>query len=210
MQFFGIFLFAVGSYVSLAPETLSAAHTVHVWAINNANIVETVVPEIETASAPVEVAVQNKVATSNAASVRLAAAPAEVQTAATPVAPVAYAVTRQIGSLDEYIATALNLSYSDIYQFKRMVYGHNSANLLGNLRERYVGEEVTVNGVRYRVADKATYAKTADGNLEGNATLMSKIAYTAMGHSLAMLTCAGQSYGNGDASHRLVVYLDQI
>ena len=95
-----------------------------------------------------------------------------------------------------------------------MIYGHNSAGLLGSLFYRYPGETITVTegGVtsNYVVSAVATYAKTPDGRLEGDPGLMSSIANTAMGHDLALFTCAGTNYGNGDASHRLVVYADRI
>ena len=107
-----------------------------------------------------------------------------------------------------------NLSYYDIYRFKKLVYGHNSSNLLGNLGSLAIGEVFTITegGVikNYRVADKLTYAKTADGNLENDPRLMRNIAYTAMGHDVALMTCAGVSLGGGDATHRLVVYADAI
>ena len=109
---------------------------------------------------------------------------------------------------------AENLSYNDIYKFRKLVYGHNSGNLLGNLGSLAVGEVFTVTegGVikSYRVADKVTYRKTADGNLENDNSLMRKIAYSAMGHSVALMTCAGRPLGGGDATHRLVVYADAI
>ena len=56
----------------------------------------------------------------------------------------------------------------------------------------------------------AVYQKTADGNLEGDPKLMGNIASTALGYDVALLTCAGTPYGNGDASHRLVVFANRI
>lgn len=109
---------------------------------------------------------------------------------------------------------AENLSYNDIYKFRKLVYGHNSGNLLGNLGSLAVGEVFTVTeggaAKSYRVADKVTYRKTADGNLDNDSSLMQKIAYSAMGHSVALMTCAGRPLGGGDATHRLVVYADAI
>ena len=125
-----------------------------------------------------------------------------------------YNVTTYVGSAKEFNEIANSLSYGQIYKFRKMVYGHNTYNLLGSLSSRYVGETITVTegGVAksYRVAAVVVYQKTADGNLEGNPQLMKDIANTAMGHDIALLTCYGTSYGNGDASHRLVVYADAI
>lgn len=119
-----------------------------------------------------------------------------------------YTVTRYIGSVDEYSRTFNKLSYNDIYKFRKMIYGHNSSNLLGNLSSRYVGEviRITEGGVtkNYKVAAVTTYIKS------DVAKLMNKIAYSAMGHDVAFLTCAGRALGQGDATHRLVVLADAI
>ena len=129
----------------------------------------------------------------------------------TPVAPqiTNYTVTVYSGTI-----VADNLSYYDIYKTNKLVYGHNSYNLLGNLVNRYVGETITITegGVAqtYRVSDIVLYEKTSDGYLNHDRTLMGRVMRTAMGHSVALMTCAGTSYGNGDASHRLVVYADAI
>lgn len=125
-----------------------------------------------------------------------------------------YTVTTYIGNINEYVNTASNLSYYDIYKFQKLIYGHNSGNLLGDLSGRYMGEVFTIteNGVvrNYQVAGITIYAKTADGNLENDPSLMRNIAYGAMGHDVALMTCCGTSYGNGDASHRLVIYADAV
>lgn len=125
-----------------------------------------------------------------------------------------YTVTRPIYTISEYENTAYSLTYTDIYKFNKMIYGHNSWNLLGNLSGRYVGEVFTVTegGVarQYRVAMVQIYQKTADGFLNGDKRLMGNIANTALGYDVALLTCAGTSYGNGDASHRLVVFANAI
>lgn len=108
----------------------------------------------------------------------------------------------------------VNPDYYNIYKTGKLIYGHNSGNLLGDLAYRYVGEVITITegGViaNYQVTDIVTYEKTADGYLNGDRGLMGRIMRSAMGHTVALMTCAGTSYGNGDASHRLVVYADAI
>lgn len=132
------------------------------------------------------------------------------------VAPqiVNYTVSYYIGSVAEYTDTAYNLRYDGLYKFRKMIYGHNSYNLLGNLSSRYVGETFTITegGVArsYVVTGVQTYEKTSDGNLNWDAGLMSRIATSALGNDIALLTCAGVSFGNGDASHRLVVFANAI
>ncbi|MDO5451881.1 MAG: hypothetical protein Q4F56_02225 [Candidatus Saccharibacteria bacterium] len=135
----------------------------------------------------------------------------EPEAPAAPVMPqlANYTVTIQTAEI-----VAHNLSYYDIYKTEKLVYGHNSNNLLGSLAYRYAGETFTITegGVtrNYRVAAVVTYAKTADGYLNGDPMLMGDIMRTAMGYDVALMTCAGTGYGNGDASHRLVVYADAI
>ena len=125
-----------------------------------------------------------------------------------------YTVSFYINSVDEYTNTVNNLRYDGIYKFRKMIYGHNTGNLLGNLTGRYVGENFTITegGVvrQYVVSDIQIYRKTEDGYLENNRKLMSNIANTAMGHDIALFTCYGTSYGNGDASHRLVVFANAV
>ena len=125
-----------------------------------------------------------------------------------------YTVSYYIGSAEEFNATAYSLSYDGLYKFRKMIYGHNSYNLLGNLSSRYVGETFTITegGVarNYIVTGVQTYEKTSDGNLNWDAGLMSQIATSALGSDIALFTCAGVSYGNGDASHRLVVFANAI
>ncbi len=191
------------------PQFLAASDLVAVTGIDDKNVVETVVPvEPE----PVTVAVNNTNNTDNTKVVK------KSTTKATYVAPapvstpsiVNYRVTNHIGSVSEYIKTAKSLSYNSIYKYKKMIYGHNTSNLLGSLASRYVGETISItdNGQTrdYKVMLVRTYRKTSDGNLENDPYLMTDIANSAFGYDVALLTCAGTTYGNGDASHRLVVY----
>ncbi len=133
---------------------------------------------------------------------------------ATGVAPVAatmsinYNVTIVTGEI-----VADNLSYSAIYRTGKFIYGHNTSNLLGNLGNLNIGDNFTIteNGVvsNYRVADKVLYEKSANGYLNGSWSLTYDVEVNASGHSVSLMTCAGTSYGNGDASHRLVVFADR-
>lgn len=125
-----------------------------------------------------------------------------------------YTVTAYVGTAREFNNIATNLSYSDIYKFKNLIYAHNSPNLLGSLATRSIGDTITITEgavvTPYRVSAVVYYNKTADGSLEGDPSLMTSIAKTAMGHSIALMTCAGTPYGNDDASQRLVIYADAI
>ena len=126
-----------------------------------------------------------------------------------PVIPSNYTVTIYSGEV-----LAHGLSYGDIYKTEKLIYGHNTWNLLGSLANRSVGEVFTITegGVarNYQVANIVLYEKDANGYLNGDKTLMGRLTRSAFGHDVALMTCAGTSYGNGDASHRLVVFADAV
>ncbi len=173
--------------------------------ISNAGVVETIPVEEPAVEVAEESAAPAPITTTTYA------APAPVY-----VAPqiANYTVSFYINSVAEYTNTVNNLRYDGIYKFRKMIYGHNTGNLLGNLTSRYIGENFTIteSGVtkQYVVSDIQIYRKTEDGYLENNRKLMSNIANTAMGHDVALFTCYGTSYGNGDASHRLVVFANAV
>lgn len=195
-----------------APEILMASDEFDLSGLSNAGIVETVPvveePVVDT-SVPEETAIE-----SSAANVAESAGQEAYYAQVVVPQKVNYTVSFYINNKREYMNTAYNLSYDGLYKFKKMIYGHNSWNLLGNLVNRYVGEVFTVTeggAVRdYQVMAIQVYQKTADGNLENDPGLMNNIATTALGYDLALFTCYGTSYGNGDASHRLVVFANAV
>ena len=172
------------------PTILTAADDVVVAGVSNTGVTETVPvaepePVTEVDYAP--------------------AAPAAGYVTATPQAA-NYTVTGYSGGIE--------VNPVGIMKTGNLIYGHNSSGILGSLAYRYVGEVFTITegGVarNYQVAAIAMYEKTADGYLNGDPYLMGDLVYGAMGHSVAMMTCAGQMLGNGDATHRLVVFADAI
>ncbi len=198
-----LFLLLIISLIGVisTPKFLAASDSAKVTKLNTNKIVETVIPpepEPEPEPEPVY-------ASAVKPAIRYVVSYEEPK----PVMQ-NYTVTTYIGSVSEYLRTATNLNYSSIYKYNKMIYGHNTGNLLGSLAYRYVGETFTITegGVTrtYRVMAIRTYAKTSDGNLEGDPHLMARIANTALGYDVALFTCSGTSYGNGDASHRLVVF----
>ena len=177
--------------VLVNPIALTAADDVEVVGLNPSGVVETVPlpePEPEEPTAP---------------------------SAGVYVVPsFDYGVTMHIASISEYNSVAYNLSYSDIYRFRNLVFAHNSYNLFGNLSSAREGSIVTVRdggaAQRYRVASIVYYNKYDNGTLENDPYLVNTISRTAMGHSIALMTCAGVPLGNGDATQRLVVYADAV
>lgn len=198
-----LFILAIATVI-VNPTFLTATDDVLVGGVSDARAVETVpLPEPEPES--------ETAATATNYAVNAPAAGAAVVSA--PVTP-NYTVTNYVGSKREYMDSYANLSYSAIYKYNKMIYGHNTYNLLGSLAQRTVGEIITITeggvATSYRVAASVYYEKGVDDNLNGDPKLMGTIANTAMGHDLALFTCAGTNYGNGDASHRLVVYVDAV
>ena len=103
-----------------------------------------------------------------------------------------------------------------VKSYGKMLYGHNSAAVFRNLVNAQAGTTFTVTqgGVTrtYRVAETATFEKISSTALKlgEQKYTMAALAKNARGHNLVLITCAGESYGNGDASHRLAVFADEI
>ena len=68
----------------------------------------------------------------------------------------------------------------------------------------------------YQVAERVIFEKNRDnGRLQigGNGNYMRGVAdakYGGIQYSISLMTCSGTSYGNGDASHRLVLFANRI
>ena len=113
-----------------------------------------------------------------------------------------YTVTHIVGSTKEFNAIATNLSYSDIYKFHKMVYGHNASNLLLSLTNKYVGDTITVteNGITttYQIVWRQEMYKLSatelQGRTDGRTYRMIDIADALDTYDLALETCSG--YGN--------------
>lgn len=102
----------------------------------------------------------------------------------------------------------------------RFYYGHNSGAVFGRLSSVGVGSvfSITFGGTtsNYRVAERVIFEKNRDnGRLQigGNGNYMRDVAAARHGgvqYSISLMTCSGTSYGNGDASHRLVLFANRI
>lgn len=190
-----LFLIIISSLMTIvmSPAVLTATDKVDLAGVDDNRVVETVVPESVVEEEPVVV---------------------KAPVAGVMQVKANYTVGIYVGSRDAYIESYKSLSYGALYKYNKMVYGHNTMNLLGNLSSRYEGEVITITegGVTrdFRVAAKVYYNKDAKGYLNGDSQLMENIANTAMGHDVVLFTCAGQSLGGGDATQRLAVYADAI
>lgn len=100
----------------------------------------------------------------------------------------------------------------------KFLYGHNSWAVFGSLANMGAGSTFTVTyeGVTtaYQVQQVAIFEHT-NGLLQidgvGNYMFsVSKARYQGVNYGLSLMTCYGESYGNGDASHRLVLFANAI
>lgn len=205
------FLGIVGS-----PDFLLASDDVDVVDLDQAKVVQTIIPEPEPepeptpAPAPVNTTVNRPVA-------RISTAPA----VSAPAAPSNHLDIAGRSLTVEYTnSTAVNAGNVVKFFNNRFLYGHNSGAVFGFLPSVGVGQtfSLTYNGVvtTYRVTNKVEYAKTSSTTL-GIGSTNYKMGHVANGydpnevrHSIVIMTCSGTSYGNGDASHRLVLFADAI
>ncbi len=102
----------------------------------------------------------------------------------------------------------------------RFYYGHNTGAVFGGLYGLGVGSNFSIynGGVlhNYRVSKVVIFEKnTANGRLElnGSGNYMKSVAEARSGgvqYDVSLMTCYGTSYGNGDASHRLVIFANEF
>lgn len=108
---------------------------------------------------------------------------------------------------DYQIARYVNGAYKGKFYF-----GHNSSFLLGGLANMNNGSvfSITTNEVihYYRVEHLETVEKTSIMN--GEMVDIAMARWNGRSYSVSLMTCAGQSYGNGDASHRTLVFANEI
>ncbi len=137
-----------------------------------------------------------------------------------------YTVTKVVKSNSEYNNIAHNLSKYDIYRFNKLVYAHNSSNLLGSIKNLTMNDTFTLteNGVKttYKVAETKIFEKVDDytlalctsgyTNCNGSFYMSSLMNARLNGksYSIVLFTCDGTSKGNGDATHRRVVFAYQV
>lgn len=184
-----IIMMLLSSFIGIFsnPEILSASNSVAVTGLDNSNIVETVIPEVEEPvyEASYETYYETSYETSyEAPAPQMQSYWVSIYTGGNPRTVVEYP------------------SYSDIYQTGKLVYAHNTAGLFGDLKDLHNGDMLMVDGVTYKVSNREEYAE-AD-------VPMAKLIRDALGHNIALMTCYGVEYGNGDASHRLVIFADAI
>lgn len=187
-----LFLLVLVSLIGIinSPEFLMASDTVSITGIDNTGIVETEpLPEPE----PEPIIPANSISF----------------------------LGRTINIVD-VASTAVNAGNHVNKYGAKFLYGHNLAGVFGALTSLGVGStfSVTYNGVvtNYQVREVITYEKNTDNGrlqLNGHGNYMKAVANatnkdTGVVYDISLMTCAGTSYGNGDASHRLVIFANAI
>lgn len=169
------------------PEILSASNSVKTFDLDANKIVQTVIPEVP------EVAEE------------VYSGPTYAPAYAPVYEPRIFAVGVTVYKND----IEVNPNYSDIYQTGKLIYAHNTSGLLRGLYELYNGDTFSINGVTYNVSERVVYEKTDAYSLNGSRAVMKNLKNSAYGHDFALMTCYGTSLGNGDATHRLVIFADK-
>lgn len=105
---------------------------------------------------------------------------------------------------------------TDYCSHNKYAFGHNTASQFGNLLNLPIGAvegnytfSVTLNGrtATYKISQTKKYLKT---DLQKPAQGWEPIIPSKVGADFSIMTCDGQSVGNGDATHRRVVYANRI
>ena len=103
----------------------------------------------------------------------------------------------------------------------KFLYGHNSWSVFGELYNMVVGDTFTLNyngsSNTYVVREIVVYEKNVElGRLQinGAGSYMYSVSraksISGITYDYALMTCYGTSFGNGDASHRLVIFANML
>lgn len=203
-----LFLLLFSAFIGIiaSPEILMASDDFAPTGLNNAGITETVpivVEEPEPEPESVYVAPRY-------------VAPAPAHTAPSNNISVAGRTLEIVDVADTTVDAGNHVNkYGD-----RFLYGHNTANVFGGLTSLGVGStfSVTYGGAttNYRVTKVVIYEKNASTGrlqIDGAGNYMRPVANAksdGVQYDLSLMTCYGTSYGNGDASHRWVIFANAI
>ena len=196
-----LFLFLSACLIGVIcnPYILTAADHFSVIGLDNTNIVETIPPKKEPAPEPVF-------------------APPIVSAPIIPSNNIK--IAGRILPIIDVSDTAIDSGDHVNKYGGQFYYGHNNGMVFGGLASLGIGSgfSITYNGVttNYQVANITTFEKnpsTGQLQLNGAGDLMYPVAQAqnnGIQYSIAIMTCAGNLYGNGDASHRLVIFANAV
>lgn len=207
-----LFLLLFSAFVGIfgSPEILMASDSFTLTGLDNAGITETVpIVEEKTVAAEPVVDSGNYVTP-------VYVAPAPVYAAPSNNIAVAGRTLAIVDVADTTVNSGDHVNkYGD-----RFLYGHNTAGVFGGLTSLGVGStfSVTYGGVttNYQVAKIVIFEKNVENGrlqLNGAGNYMRAVANAksdGVQYGLSLMTCYGTSYGNGDASHRWVIFANAI
>lgn len=207
-----LFLLLFSAFVGIfgSPEILMASDSFTLTGLDNAGITETVpIVEEKTVAAEPVVDSGNYVTP-------VYVAPAPVYVAPSNNIAVAGRTLAIVDVADTTVNSGDHVNkYGD-----RFLYGHNTAGVFGGLTSLGVGStfSVTYGGVttNYQVAKIVIFEKNVENGrlqLNGAGNYMRAVANAkndGIQYGLSLMTCYGTSYGNGDASHRWVIFANAI
>ena len=214
-----LFLLLICSLIGVVstPHFLTATDTVELSRMNATKAVETIIPpEPEPEPDPkTEPTYQPIVAHTSTTQIAISNPEPEAV-----IMPNAIAITGRVIPIVEVSDTTVDSGDHVNKYGGKFLYGHNSASVFGGLTSEGVGNVFTVslngNSTNYQIVKTVIYEKNAEtGQLQLNGSgnymrAVSNARSEGVAYSLALMTCYGTSYGNGDASHRLVIFANAI
>ncbi len=216
-----LFLLLLSSLIGvvITPGFLTADDVVSVTGLDASGIVETVpLPESKPKAEPVPVVAKanaKNTATSN--NVTYTVPKPVTQPTSQKVAPAnAISIAGRVLPIVDVADTAVNAGNHVNKYGSKFLYGHNSSNVFGFLPGMKVGNVFTVayggTSRNYQIREVQIFRKASETTLEANGQTyrMTAIANGKGRYEMVLMTCYGTSYGNGDASHRFVVFADAI
>ena len=215
-----LFLLLFSAFIGIVgnPEILMASDYFDLQGLNNTGITETI--QIAETS---EIDVDNSdaaVSGSNSEVVYAAPAPVLIQTPVYVSPTNNIAVAGRVLEIVDVADTTVDSGGCVNKYGDRFLYGHNTAGVFGGLTSLGIGNtfSVTYGGTTttYQVAKIVIFEKnTANGRLQlnGSGNYMRQVANAkneGVQYGISLMTCYGTSYGNGDASHRFVIFANAI
>ena len=193
---------------------LGALDDVQVVGLNPAGIVQTI-PLPEPKTEPMSEPVQTTVA--QAAEPVVTAAPVASPAPVESVLPSnAISIAGHVIPIVDVADTAINAGDHVNKYGTKFLYGHNSPAVFGDLVYVGVGNVfmVSYGGITstYQVAEVQIFEKASETTLSSNGVVyrMSAVANGKGRYDMVLMTCYGTMYGNGDASHRLVIFANRV
>lgn len=98
-----------------------------------------------------------------------------------------------------------------VARYRQLIYGHNTANVFGGLRNLATGATFSINekgkAKTYQIKHTVTMTKARTADFM---TAITYARFMGVRYDMALMTCAGEARPNRDATHRLVIFADAI